>query len=95
MIQEFSKKDSVVKNLREDWSYSFTNSLGDIRGVKFRIINDTLFYYINIKEKGLVIMLDTIPIVSYSKNTIVVKNNKSEIAIWHRLPNKIAKNRIH
>ena len=36
-------------------------------------------------------MWDTIPIVSYSKDTIVVTNKMSDTVIWHRIPNKIAK----
>ena len=91
ILEVFSKKDSTVKFLNGNWDYSFGNTLGDIRGVKFRITNDTIFYYLNIKERGLVIMWDTIPIVTYSKNKIIVTNEKSEIAIWRRLSAKTVK----
>lgn len=94
IIEAYSKKDSTVKALDNYWNYTFGNTLGDIHGVKFRISNDTLFYYVKIKETGLVIMWDTIPIVSYSKNKIVVSNNKGAIAIWHRLPANVSGGRV-
>jgi len=91
VILEYSKKDSTVKNLKEDWSLCFVNSIGDIYGIKFRITNDTIFHYVKIKDTGLILMWDTIPIVSYSKDTIVFTNKMSDTVIWHRIPNKIAK----
>ena len=36
-------------------------------------------------------MWDTIPIVTYSKNKIIITNEKSEIAIWRRLSAKTVK----
>ena len=91
VITEYSKKDSTVKNYCEDWRLCFVNSIGDIHGVKFRITNDTLFQYVNIKNSGLVIMWDTIPIVSYSKDTIVIRSDVPETVKWHRIPSKIVK----
>lgn len=89
-IAEFSKKDSTWKDLSEDWTYNdFTPSLW---GLKFRITNDTLFKYIN--RKGEVIMYDSFPIVSYSKNTIIFKDNNSGHVKWHRLSTKLAKRAI-
>ena len=94
VIIEYSKKDSIIRYINNDWTYIFRNTLGDIRGTKFRITNDTLFHYIDIKEYGYVIMCDTIPIVSYSKDTIIITNKESEIISWHRLPTKLAKKHL-
>ena len=82
-IVEFSKKDSTVKHLDENWIYD--NSTPTLWGLKFRITNDTLFEYVN--RKGNLKVYDTIPIASYSKNTIILGN---EIK-WHRLSTTFAK----
>lgn len=82
-ITEFSKKDSTTKYLDESWVYSdFSPALW---GLKFWISGDTLFKYVNRKAK--LIIYDTIPIASYSKNAVILKNG----IVWHRLPTKFAK----
>ena len=92
IIMEYSKKDSILKYLNEDGTYCKQSSLEAIYGIKFRITNDTLFRYVN--HNGFIIMYDTIPIVSYSKKTIVIRNNESEKVLWHRLSTKMMKNKI-
>lgn len=80
-IVEYSKKDSTVRYLNEGWTYF--NSTPALWGLKFRITNDTLFHYVN--RKGRVTTYDTLPIISYSRDTIIFKNEKSEYIKWHRL----------
>lgn len=93
-ITEYSKKDSTAEHINEDWTY-FRKSvpligIWAIYGTKFRISNDTLFYYCE-KNGKILDRGDTIPVISYSKNTIVFKNKASEYVTWHRIPNKLAK----
>ena len=93
IIMEYSKKDSTLKYLNEDGTYCRQSSLEAVCGIKFRITNDTLFHYVN--HNGFIIMYDTIPVVSYSKNTIIIRNKESEKVLWHRLPTKMMKNKIN
>ena len=90
-IVEFSKKDSTMKHLDDDWVYDDWSPA--FWGLKFRITNDTLFSYVN--RDGIVRMYDSIPIVSYSKNTIVFKNTESGYFNWHRISTKYAKRMIN
>ena len=89
-IMEYSKKDSTLKYLDDSWIYENWNHA--FWGLKFRISNDTLFEYVN--RKGRIITYDSLPIVTYSKNKIVIKNKESEQVTWHRLPTKFAKRAI-
>jgi hypothetical protein len=84
----YSKKDSIRQFLDEDLNYSFTGSLGDIYSVRFKFSNDTIFHYVRTK-RGFITMYDTLHIISYARDTIVVKNNNSEEVVWHRIPNRI------
>lgn len=89
-IVEFSKKDSAVKYLDENWAYDvYTPSLW---GLRFKINNDTLFTYV--KRKDTIMTYDILPIVSSSRNTIIFKNSKSEHVKWHRISTKYAKRMI-
>ena len=82
-IMEFSKNDSTTKYIDENWTYSdFSPALW---GLKFWISSDTLFTYVN--RKGSLMIYDTIPIASYSKKTVILKNG----IVWHRLSTKYAK----
>ncbi len=92
MIWEYSKKDSKLKFIDEDWAYSTEWSMDDIYGRKFRVKDDTLFHYVDVK--GHLYMRDTVTIVSISKNKIVIKNMKSDYITWHRLSTKYAKRQI-
>ena len=97
-ITEYSKKDSRVEDYDENW-INFRKSgvpligIWAIHGTKFRITNDTIFYYCEV-DGHIAAMGDTLPIVSYSRNTIVIRNDASQYVTWHRLPNKLAKKMI-
>lgn len=86
-IDEYSKKDSIVRPLDNTWTYAWQPSMMAMFGVKFRITNDTLFKYVS-DGKGYEMMCDTLPVVSYSKNKIVFKTHLPEILTYHRLPTK-------
>ena len=89
LIREYSKKDSIIKYLNgEDMSVCRGQTLGDIYGIRFKFANDTLLYYVRTKS-GFVEMYDTIPIASYSRNKIVLKNG----VVWHRIPKSVIKKR--
>ena len=88
VIAVYSKKDSIRQFLDEDLNYSFTGSLGDIYSVRFKFSNDTIFHYVR-TQRGFITMYDTLHIISYARDTIVVKNNNSEEVVWHRIPNRI------
>ena len=77
VITEYSKRDSSVKFLDDDWTYHT-----EVWGLKFKIANDTLFEYTI--RRGNIIMNETIPIVAYKKNIIILKGDTSEDVIWHR-----------
>lgn len=77
VITEYSKRDSSVKFLDDDWTYHT-----EVWGLKFKIANDTLFEYTI--RRGNIIMNETIPIVAYKKNIIILKGDTSENVIWHR-----------
>ena len=64
VITEYSKRDSSVKFLDDDWTYHT-----EVWGLKFKIANDTLFEYTI--RRGNIIMNETIPIVAYKKNIIM------------------------
>ena len=87
---EYSKKDSTLKNLDDSWIYENWNPA--FWGLKFRISNDTLFEYVYRKDR--IITYDSLPIVLYSKNKIIIKNKESELVTWHRLPTKFAKRAV-
>ena len=89
-IMEFSKKDSTMKYLDNNWIYD--NHTPALWGLKFRISNDTLFEYVN--RRGVVITYDTLPIISYSKNKIVIKNRESEHDTWHLVPSRYARRAV-
>lgn len=90
-IVEFSKKDSAVKYLDENWVYDvYTPALW---GLKFKINNDTLFTYV--KRKDTIITYDILPIVSSARSTIIFKNGESEHVKWHRISTKYAKKVIN
>ncbi len=89
-IMEYSKKDSTLKYLDDSWIYENWNPA--FWGLKFRISNDTLFEYVNRKDR--IITYDSLPIVLYSKNKIIIKNKESELVTWHRLPTKFAKRAV-
>ncbi|UKK82504.1 hypothetical protein [Segatella bryantii] len=74
---EYSKRDSTIKYLDDDWTYHT-----EVWGLKFKIANDTLFEYTIGREN--IIMNETIPIVAYKKNIIILKGDTSEDVIWHR-----------
>ena len=76
-IIEYSKRDSSVKFLDDDWTYHT-----EVWGLKFKIANDTLFEYTI--RRGNIIMNETIHVVGYNKNTLFIKNKFSEDVIWHR-----------
>ena len=80
IITEYSKRDSSVKFLDDDWTYCKQGSHD--WGLKFKIANDTLFFYTIGREN--IIMNETIPIVAYKKNIIILKGDTSEDVIWHR-----------
>ena len=95
LISEYSKKDSRVEDINEDWTYFRKSGIPligvwAIYGTKFKITNDTIFHYCERNGK-IVDIGDTIPVVSYSKNTIVIKNRASQYVTWHRIPNKYVK----
>ena len=81
IITEYSKRDSSVKFLDDDWTYCKQGSQD--WGLKFKIANDTMFFY-TISRRGNIIMVDTTHIVGYNKNTLFIKNKLSEDVIWHR-----------
>jgi hypothetical protein len=74
---EYSKRDSTIKYLDDDWTYHT-----HVWGLKFKITNDTMFFYTIGREN--IIMVDTTHIVGYNKNTLFIKNKFSEDVIWHR-----------
>ena len=74
---EYSKRDSTIKYLDDDWTYHT-----EVWGLKFKITNDTMFFYTIGREN--IIMNETIPIVAYKKNIIILKGDTSENVIWHR-----------
>ena len=76
-IMEYSKRDSTIKYLDDDWTYHT-----EVWGLKFKITNDTMFFYTIGREN--IIMNETIPIVAYKKNIIILKGDTSENVIWHR-----------
>ena len=76
-IMEYSKRDSTIKYLDDDWTYHT-----EVWGLKFKITNDTMFFYTIGREN--IIMNETIPIVAYKKNIIILKGDTSEDVIWHR-----------
>ena len=78
VIMEYSKRDSTIKYLDDDWTYHT-----HVWGLKFKITNDTMFFY-TISRRGNIIMVDTTHIVGYNKNTLFIKNKFSEDVIWHR-----------
>ena len=80
IITEYSKRDSSVKFLDDDWTYCKQGSHD--WGLKFKIANDTLFEYII--RRGNIIINETIHVVGYNKNTLFIKNKLSEDVIWHR-----------
>ena len=80
VITEYSKRDSSVKFLDDDWTYHTEVPL--LWGLKFKITNDTMFFYTI--RRGNIIMVDTTHIVGYNKNTLFIKNKFSEDVIWHR-----------
>ena len=80
VITEYSKRDSSVKFLDDDWTYCKQGSQD--WGLKFKIANDTLFEYII--RRGNIIINETIHVVGYNKNTLFIKNKLSEDVIWHR-----------
>ena len=59
-IMEYSKKDSTLKYLDDSWIYENWNPA--FWGLKFRISNDTLFEYVNRKDR--IITYDSLPIAS-------------------------------
>lgn len=77
VITEYSKRDSSVKFLDDDWTYHT-----EVWGLKFKIANDTLFEYTI--RRGNIIINETIHVVGYNKNTLFIKNKLSEDVIWHR-----------
>jgi hypothetical protein len=79
-IMEYSKRDSTIKYLDDDWTYH--THVPQLWGLKFKIANDTLFEYTI--RRGNIIMNETIPIVAYKKNIIILKGDTSENVIWHR-----------
>lgn len=90
IIVEYSKKDSIMRFINDDWTYSWVESMDNIWGRRFKNVKDTLFEYVEIPEEGYLQMLDTFIVVSYSKNKIVMKNKSNECVTWHRLPTKYA-----
>ncbi|GJG28467.1 hypothetical protein PRRU23_21670 [Segatella bryantii] len=80
VITEYSKRDSSVKFLDDDWTYH--THVPQLWGLKFKITNDTMFFYTI--RRGNIIMVDTTHIVGYNKNTLFIKNKLSEDVIWHR-----------
>ena len=80
VIMEYSKRDSTIKYLDDDWTYHTHVPL--LWGLKFKITNDTMFFYTI--RSGNIIMVDTTHIVGYNKNTLFIKNKFSEDVIWHR-----------
>ncbi len=77
VIMEYSKRDSIIKYLDDDWTYHT-----HVPWNKFKITNDTMFFYTI--SRGNIIMVDTTHIVGYNKNTLFIKNKFSEDVIWHR-----------
>lgn len=77
VIMEYSKRDSTIKYLDDDWTYHT-----HVPWNKFKITNDTMFFYTI--RRGNIIMNETIPIVAYKKNIIILKGDTSEDVIWHR-----------
>jgi hypothetical protein len=77
VIMEYSKRDSIIKYLDDDWTYHT-----HVPWNKFKITNDTMFFYTI--SRGNIIMNETIPIVAYKKNIIILKGDTSEDVIWHR-----------
>ena len=77
VIMEYSKRDSIIKYLDDDWTYHT-----HVPWNKFKITNDTMFFYTIGREN--IIMNETIPIVAYKKNIIILKGDTSENVIWHR-----------
>ena len=80
VIMEYSKRDSIIKYLDDDWTYH--THVPQLWGLKFKITNDTMFFYTI--RRGNIIMVDTTHIVGYNKNTLFIKNKFSEDVIWHR-----------
>ena len=80
VIMEYSKRDSTIKYLDDDWTYH--TEVPQLWGLKFKITNDTMFFYTI--RRGNIIMVDTTLIVGYNKNTLFIKNKFSEDVIWHR-----------
>ncbi|OYP55261.1 hypothetical protein SAMN04487899_105185 [Segatella bryantii] len=80
VIMEYSKRDSTIKYLDDDWTYH--THVPQLWGLKFKITNDTMFFYTI--RRGNIIMVDTTHIVGYNKNTLFIKNKFSEDVIWHR-----------
>ena len=68
-IHEYSKKDSMARFLDPDWKC--VDSTYQCHYRQFYVANDTLFEFID--YGGRKIVFDTTLVVSYSKNTLVVK----------------------
>ena len=86
-ISEFSKKDSTMKYIDDNWAYEDWPPA--FWGLKFKMADDTLFKYVN--RKGNLKIYDTIPIASYSKNTVILKNG----IVWHRISTKYARKMLN
>ena len=89
VIIEYSKRDSVMKFVDEDWTYSWIGSFDNIYGRRFRIINDTIFEYV--RKKNVEYPLDTVIVASYSKDRITLSNGYK----WHRISTKYAQKMIY
>ena len=90
-IIEFSKKDSTMKYIDDNWAYEDWPPA--LWGLKFRINNDTLFTYVN--RRGYVKTYDTLSIVSYSKNTFISNDREAENVKWHRISTKYARKMLN
>ena len=77
VITEYSKRDSTIKYLDDDWTYH--TEVPQLWDLKFKITNDTMFFYTI--RRGNIIMVDTTLIVDYNKNTLFIKNKFSEDVI--------------
>lgn len=94
VIQEYSKKDTLVKFLHEDMTYHdlSQNVMEAVYGRKFKISNDTIFEYINIQ--GRIIMCDTIHVTSFRRNKLILRTKDGEYFHWHRLSKKEIQQRL-
>ncbi len=86
VVTEYSKKDSTIRFIY-DGEYGWPNPHIAMYGLKFKIENDTLSEYIN-KNGHLIPFHDPIFVIKYSRDTMILRNKRSDIIVWKRMNKK-------